>query len=34
MLLNGKVFFTAGIGGEAHGLFGIITEDQPAGITF
>jgi uncharacterized protein (TIGR03118 family) len=25
----GGVFFTAGIADEAHGLFGIITEDQP-----
>jgi uncharacterized protein (TIGR03118 family) len=26
--LNGKVFFTAGIGDEEHGLFGVITEDE------
>lgn len=25
--LGGEVYFTAGIGGEGHGLFGIITED-------
>jgi uncharacterized protein (TIGR03118 family) len=28
--LNGKVFFTAGIADEEHGLFGVITEDAPA----
>ena len=25
------VFFTAGIGDEEHGLFGLITEDEEAG---
>jgi uncharacterized protein (TIGR03118 family) len=30
LLLNGKIFFTAGIVDEAHGLFGVITEDEPA----
>lgn len=30
LLLNGKVFFTAGIADEEHGLFGVITEDQAA----
>jgi uncharacterized protein (TIGR03118 family) len=27
MLLGDKIFFTAGIGDEGHGLFGVITED-------
>jgi len=30
MLLNEKIFFTAGIADEEHGLFGVITEDEPA----
>ncbi|HEY4284385.1 MAG TPA: TIGR03118 family protein [Chthoniobacterales bacterium] len=30
LLLNDKVFFTAGIADEEHGLFGVITEDEPA----
>jgi uncharacterized protein (TIGR03118 family) len=28
LLLNEKIFFTAGIADEEHGLFGVITEDQ------
>lgn len=30
LLLNDEVFFTAGIADEEHGLFGVITEDEPA----
>jgi len=33
LLLNNQIFFTAGIADEAHGLFGVITEDQPPATT-
>jgi len=33
LLLNDKVFFTAGIADEEHGLFGVITEDEEPAVS-